>query len=64
MDRPFALLAELTYDFAERCEVLLLLEAAHGPDQTVHSEQLDLTPAADLARLDDGATGERRWVLG
>lgn len=59
----FQIQAEMTYDFAERCEVLLLLEAAHGPDQTVHRERLDMTPAADLARLDDSATGERRGVF-
>jgi transglutaminase-like putative cysteine protease len=59
----FQIQAELTYDFAERCEVLLLLEAAHGPDQTVLRERLDLSPAVDLARLDDAVTGERRGVF-
>ena len=59
----FQIQAELTYDFAERCEVLLLMEAARGPDQTVHRERLELTPAADVARLDDPLTGERRAVF-
>ncbi|TAJ71403.1 MAG: transglutaminase family protein [Phenylobacterium sp.] len=59
----FHIQAGLTYDFAERCEVLLLLEAARGPDQAVHRERLTLTPAADLARLDDSLTGERRAVF-
>lgn len=59
----FQIQAELTYDFAERCEVLLLLEAARGPDQTVHRERLELTPGADVARLDDPLTGERRGVF-
>jgi len=59
----FQIQAELTYDFAEPCEVLLLLEAAHGPDQAVRRERLELTPAAELARLDDAATGERRAVF-
>jgi transglutaminase-like putative cysteine protease len=57
------ILAELTDDFAERCEVLLLLEAAHGPDQRVLRERLELTPASDIARLDDPVTGERRAVF-
>ena len=55
--------ADLTYHFAERCEVLLLLEAARSPDQAVHKEQLAITPAADLSRLDDSVTGERRGVF-
>jgi transglutaminase-like putative cysteine protease len=59
----FQIQAELTYDFAERCEVLLLLEAARGPDQAVHRERLAVTPAADVARLDDSLTGERRAVF-
>jgi len=59
----FQIQAEMTYDFADRCEVLLLLEAAHGPDQTVGRERLEITPAADVARLDDPVTGERRAVF-
>lgn len=59
----FQIQAELTYDFAEPCEVLLLLEAAHGPDQTVLDEQLSGTPPLDLIRLDDAAGGERRAVF-
>lgn len=59
----FQIQAELTYDFAEPCEVLLLLEAARGPDQTVRREMLELTPAIDVARLDDSLSGERRGVF-
>jgi len=59
----FQIQADLTYDFTERCEVLLLLEAAHGPDQAVRRERLELAPAADVARLDDPMTGERRAVF-
>lgn len=55
--------ADLTYDFAQPSEVLLLLEAAKGSDQTVEDERLVLTPPADLARLDDAHTGERRVVF-
>jgi len=59
----FQIRADLTYDFAERCEVLLLLEAARAPDQAVHRERLTVTPAAALSRLDDSVTGERRAVF-
>lgn len=59
----FHIQAELTYDFAEPCEVLLLLEAARGADQAVHRERLAVAPAADVARLDDSLTGERRAVF-
>jgi transglutaminase-like putative cysteine protease len=55
--------ADLTYRFAESCEVLLLLEAARGPDQTVESERLVLTPVGEITRRDDALTGERRTVL-
>jgi len=59
----FHVKAELTYDFAERCETLLLLEAARTPDQAVHHERLTITPATDISRLDDSLTGERRAVF-
>lgn len=55
--------ADLTYRFAEPCEVLLLLEAAAGPDQAVENERLTLTPPRDLTRRDDPRTGERRVVF-
>ena len=54
--------ADLTYSFEQPCEVLLLLEAARAPDQAIHSERLILTPAAEIARLDD-STCERRAVF-
>lgn len=59
----FQIQAELTYDFAEPSEVLLLLEAARAPDQGVHRERLRVAPAADISRLDDSLTGERRCVF-
>ncbi len=59
----FDLQANLTYDFAAPCEVLLLLEAARSPDQSIHSESLQISPFADIARLDDSVSGERRAVF-
>ncbi len=53
--------ADLTYRFAEPCEVLLLLEAARGPDQAVERERLTLPGA--VTRRDDPLTGERRVVF-
>ena len=55
--------ARLTYRFDLPCEVLLLLEAAHGADQTLHSESLRLHPPQEITRLDDALTGERRVVF-
>ena len=55
--------ADLTYSFDRPCEVLLLLEAARAPDQAIHSERLTITPAGEIARLDDSVTGERRAVF-
>lgn len=55
--------ASLTYDFATPCEVLLLIEAAHGPDQMVHSEALTFWPNVDAVRVDDPITHERRTVF-
>ncbi|MBO9546559.1 transglutaminase family protein [Caulobacter sp.] len=55
--------ASLTYDFATPCEVLLLVEAAHGPDQIVHSEALTFWPNVDAVRVDDPVTFERRTVF-
>ena len=55
--------ARLTYRFDQPCEVLLLLEAAHGGDQTLHTESLSLHPPVEITRLDDALTGERRAVF-
>ncbi|MCR5873474.1 transglutaminase family protein [Phenylobacterium sp. J426] len=55
--------ARLTYDFAEPCETLLLIEAARGADQAVHAERLSLSPEGTVARLDDSLSGERRAVI-
>jgi transglutaminase-like putative cysteine protease len=55
--------ARLLYRFPQACEVLLLVEAARSPDQTVLSESLVLTPDAPVTRLDDPVTGERRLVF-
>ena len=55
--------ASLTYDFASPCEVLLLVEAAHGPDQRVEREALTFWPNVDAVRVDDPVTFERRTVF-
>lgn len=55
--------ASLTYDFAAPCEVLLLVEAAHGPDQSVGLEALTFWPPVEAVRADDPATFERRTVF-
>jgi transglutaminase-like putative cysteine protease len=55
--------AHLKYRFAAPAEVVLQIEAARSPDQAVLSEELTLSPAVDLARLDDSVTGERRAVF-
>lgn len=59
----FQVEASLTYDFKTACEVLLLVEAAHGPDQVVHSEALTFWPNVDAVRVDDPVTFERRTVF-
>jgi transglutaminase-like putative cysteine protease len=56
----FSVSADLTYEFPAPCEVLLLLEAAHGGDQRVARESLTLSNNAIITRLDDEETGERR----
>ncbi len=53
----------MAYDFPGPCEVLLLIEAAHSPDQTVLSEALSITPLNGFARSDDPDSGERRCVF-
>lgn len=55
--------ARLRYQFAQPCEVLLLLEAARSHDQAVLEETLSINPAADQARLDCSVSGERRLVF-
>jgi transglutaminase-like putative cysteine protease len=55
--------ARLAYRFETPCEVLLLLEAARSADQAIHAERLTISPHADIARLDDSITGERRAVF-
>ncbi|CAN7155508.1 transglutaminase family protein [Phenylobacterium sp. LjRoot225] len=56
----FSVSADLTYQFATPCEVLLLLEAANGGDQRVSRESLIISDNAHITRLDDAETGERR----
>ncbi len=59
----FQIEAKLAYRFAERCEVLLLCECARSADQAILSDSLTISPAVDIARLDDSVTGERRAVF-
>lgn len=59
----FEVEASLTYDFPELCEVLLLVEAAHGSGQTVVSDALTFWPPVLAVRVDDPVTGERRTVF-
>lgn len=59
----FRIQADLTYHFPGQAEVLLLIEAARSPDQAIQSESLTVSPAADIARLDDSVSGERRAVF-
>lgn len=55
--------ADLTYAFDTPAEVLLQIEASHGPEQAVVSESLSISPTVDIARLDDAHSGERRAVF-
>jgi transglutaminase-like putative cysteine protease len=59
----FRIKTQLTYDFAEPCETLLMIEAARSADQAVGRERLTFSPAAEIARLDDPVSGERRAVF-
>lgn len=59
----FEIEASLTYDFAAPCEVLLLVEAAHGQGQLVTSDALTFWPPSPARRIDDPLTGERRTVF-
>lgn len=55
--------ADLVYRFPKPAEVLLLVEAAHGPDQRVLSETLRLSPPLEVIRRDDDHPGERRAIV-
>jgi transglutaminase-like putative cysteine protease len=55
--------ADMTYQFAGPCEVLLLLEAARGGDQQVLGESLVISTNPRVTRLDDPQAGERRIVF-
>lgn len=59
----FEVEASLTYDFAAPCEVLLLVEAAHGHGQEIISDALTFWPPVESVRIDDPVTGERRTVF-
>jgi transglutaminase-like putative cysteine protease len=50
----------LDYDFPDRAESLLHLEAAQADDQAVISERLSFDPPIAFVRRDDPLTGERR----
>ncbi|MFZ0267928.1 transglutaminase-like domain-containing protein [Caulobacter sp.] len=52
--------ARLDYDFPERVESLLQIEAAVADDQTVLDEQLTFDPPLTFVRRDDPVSGERR----
>jgi transglutaminase-like putative cysteine protease len=52
--------ARLDYDFPQRVESLLQIEAAVADDQTVVEEQLTFDPPVTFTRRDDPVTGERR----
>lgn len=52
--------ARLDYDFPERAESLLQIEAAAADDQAVVEERLRFDPPVTITRRDDPATGERR----
>jgi transglutaminase-like putative cysteine protease len=53
----------LDYDFPERVESLLQIEAAVADDQTVVEERLSFDPPVEITRRDDPATGERRVIF-
>lgn len=55
--------SRLEYHFEQPSEVLLLVEAAHSPDQKVLRESLVFDPPIEHTRIDDPATGERRVVF-
>jgi len=53
----------LDYDFPERAESLLHIEAALSGDQTVIDERLAFDPPVAAVRRDDPTTGERRLAF-
>ncbi|MET0338083.1 MAG: transglutaminase family protein [Caulobacter sp.] len=55
--------AALTYTFPSLCEVLLMVGAAHGPDQVVHSEALTFWPPVEAVHPADPLNFERRTVF-
>lgn len=55
--------ARLDYDFPERVDSLLQIEAAIADDQAVLDERLAFDPPLAFTRRDDPATGERRVVF-
>ncbi len=58
-----AIEAALDYDFAEPTDVLLQLEAAFIPEQTVEAAHIDLSPVEHFARvLGQDTIGERIWL--
>jgi transglutaminase-like putative cysteine protease len=59
----FSLEARLVYRFQAPCEVLLLVEAARTPGQSLLQERLTAPQAGDLARFEDPVTGERRTIF-
>jgi len=52
--------ARLDYDFPQRAESLLQIEAAVADDQTVVEEALTFDPPVTFTRRDDPLSGERR----
>ncbi len=55
--------ADLAYQFDVASEVLLLIEAARTPAQTIMRERFHISPAIELYRKDDAFTGERRVMF-
>src|SRR5687767_15118518 len=53
----------LVYRFQQPCEVLLLVEPARTPTQTVIHERLTAPPTCRLAQFEDPLSGERRAVF-
>ncbi|WP_375195148.1 transglutaminase family protein [Sphingobium sp.] len=54
----------LDYEFTEPTDVLLALEAAQLPDQTVLDQSLEIEGAGPLTTLDGGSdVGRRNWTL-
>lgn len=53
--------ATLSYGFSGVTQVMAAIEAARSPDQTILSEELTISPPAQLIHDQDPATGERRF---